>query len=178
MKRIAAQLGGLIMIAIILTACPYSSKVPISKEGSKVDAKNLGKWVKAADMAKDNPEFYQFIQEGENNYKVIKNEYESSGDSSYYKQEKFNAIITEIDDYTFLNMKPEASGDMFGGGDEYYIYRIMFNGSKSKFTLFEVTDNIDEKFETTEELYAFVKQNMHLSFFYNKDEVKYIKEYD
>lgn len=59
------------------------------------------------------------------------------------------------------------------GKGDYYLYRIdMGNG---EFTLFELTDNIDEKFNTSAELKAFVKKNMGLSFFYNKDEERYLK---
>jgi uncharacterized membrane protein YkgB len=41
--------------------------------------------------------------------------------------------------------------------------------------LYELTDNIDEKFTESQKLKEFVKKNMHLSFFYNKDEKKYVK---
>jgi hypothetical protein len=44
------------------------------------------------------------------------------------------------------------------------------DGSRIKFKA--VTDNITEEFATPEELKAFIKKNMELSFFYNKDDEK------
>jgi virulence-associated protein VagC len=47
--------------------------------------------------------------------------------------------------------------------------------SGSKLTLAPVTENIDEKFASSEEIKAFFKKNMAMSFFFDKDEDVYIK---
>ena len=56
---------------------------------------------------------------------------------------------------------------------KFYLHKVDL--SDDRFVLYEVTDNIDEKFDSSEKLKAFVKKHMHLSFFYNKDEVTYYK---
>jgi hypothetical protein len=60
------------------------------------------------------------------------------------------------------------------GSKEYLIHRIdLIPGG---FKLFEVTENIDEKFESTEEMRKFFIENMKSSFFYTKDEVTLLKK--
>ena len=44
-----------------------------------------------------------------------------------------------------------------------------------RITVFEVTDNIDEKFDDSEDLKEFVSKYKDLSFFYNKDEETYLR---
>ena len=54
---------------------------------------------------------------------------------------------------------------------KYYFYR-MEKKSEDRIKFKAVTDNITEEFATAEELKAFVKKHMELSFFYNKDDEK------
>jgi hypothetical protein len=60
------------------------------------------------------------------------------------------------------------------GTKKYLLHRIDLVPSGLK--LFEVTDNIDEKFESSDEMEAFFRQNMKLSFFYTKDEVSLVRK--
>lgn len=151
--------------AFLFTACPYTSKVPITGHDVKINKQLLGKWVKADDVSAENPEFYEIKKYDKFKYDIEKNSW-SSSDSSYTK-ETYISHLSVIEDITFINMQKDGTGD-------YYLHKIIIE--KKDFTLFEVTDNIDETFNTSEELYAFVKKNMHLSFFYNKDEIKYFKQ--
>jgi virulence-associated protein VagC len=50
----------------------------------------------------------------------------------------------------------------------YYFYKVEMTTSGSKLTLAPVTENIDEKFASSEEIKAFFKKNMALSFFFDK----------
>lgn len=164
MKKTTLPLTILIVVMFLITACPYASKVPIDQPSVKINKMMLGKWIKASDQSKENPEYYVIKPLGEKKYNIIKNEYQSS-DSSY-KETIYISHITKIDDMRFINMQKDGTGD-------YYLHRIDL--SQDEFTLFEITDNIDEKFNTSEDLKSFVKSYMKLSFFYNKDEKKYIK---
>jgi hypothetical protein len=155
-------------LLILLTACPYESVVPIKEAKSAIDDRLLGKWYKDGEMDKEYPdEFYRIKKEGDSLYQIIKKELNSEDNT--YKEEIYISHITELQDsegkkYKFLNMKKD---------DKYYLHRIRLN--KERFVLYEVTDNIDEQFDNSDELRKFVKENMHLSFFYNKDEVTYYK---
>ena len=96
-------------------------------------------------------------------YMVVNNEY-SSYDSTYTKT-NYIAHLSIIDNLFFLNMRHDI---------DYHLHRIDF--LDGEFALFEITDNIDEEFSDSDELKAFIKKYMHLSFFYNKDENKYVKQ--
>ncbi len=150
---------------VLLTACPYTSSVPISEANIPIDARIIGKWVKSTDAEKDKPDYYKIEKNDEQHYDIT--EYVYNTTDKKYTSTVYVSHISKIDDYIFLNMKTEDSGD-------YYLYRIDIKDNG--FTLFEITDNIDEKFNTSEELSSFIKQNMNLSFFYNKDESEYVKK--
>jgi hypothetical protein len=60
------------------------------------------------------------------------------------------------------------------GTKEYLMHRIDF--VPAGLVLYQVTDNIDEKFDSVEKMRAFFQKNMRLSFFYNKDEVSLVKK--
>ena len=152
------------VMIFVLTACPYQSKVPIDKPNTKVDKTVLGKWIKKSDKENENPEYFQISAIEENKYNIVKFEYQSN--DSTYKQTKYITHFSYIKDYVFMNMQKDGDGD-------YFMHRIDMNGDE--FMLYELTDNIDEKFVSSEEFKKFVKKNMKLSFFYNKDEVKYVR---
>lgn len=148
----------------ILTACPYSSVVPIDTPAVKVQNELLGKWVKVGDESNVNPNYFIISKQDDFKYKISKNEYNSY--DSTYKETVFISHISKIDNFQFMNMQQDGAGD-------YFLYKLELN--QNDFSLFEITDNIDEKFNTSPELKSFVKKNMGLSFFYNKDEEKYNK---
>jgi hypothetical protein len=149
---------------LILSACPYQSAVPIDVPNKKVNKNLLGKWIKDSEKDQPNPEYYVIKPFDELKYNIVKFEYQTS-DSSY-SETKYITHLSYIDDYVFMNMQKDGEGD-------FYLYRL--DMSSDEFTLYEVTDNIDEKFTSSDELKAFVARYMKLSFFYNKDEVKYTR---
>lgn len=66
-----------------------------------------------------------------------------------------------------MNMQKDGTGD-------YYLHKVVLKDKAM--TFIEVTENIDEKFNTSEELRAFITKYMKLSFFYTKEEVQYTKQ--
>jgi hypothetical protein len=165
MKKRIVPFIMLAVIVMLITACPYTSSVPIDNPAVKVDKNLLGKWVKSSDQTNEHPNFFVITNIGDLKYNIIKNEYNST--DSAFTQTVYISYISKIDNLSFMNMQQDGKGD-------YYLYRIdLGNG---EFSLFELTDNIDEKFNTSPELKAFIKKNMNLSFFYNKDEEKYLKQ--
>ena len=164
MKKFIFPLMIMTSLVILFTACPYSSSVPIDNPSVKVDKNLLGKWVKASDQSSEHPTFYEISQLDNFKYNIVKNEY-NSYDSAYSKT-AYVGYISKIDNLSFLNMQQDGKGD-------YFLHKIELGNNE--FTFFEVTDNIDEKFNTSDELKAFVKKYMNLSFFYNKDEERYTK---
>jgi hypothetical protein len=165
MKKIIVPFLVLTSFVILFTACPYTSSVPIDDPSVKVDKNLIGKWEKFSDQTNEHPTFFVISSIGDLKYNIIKNEYNST-DSSYTKT-IYVSHISKVDNLNFLNMQQDGKGD-------YYLYKIELGNSE--FKLYEVTDNIREKFNTSADLKAFIKKNMNLSFFYNKDEEKYIKK--
>jgi hypothetical protein len=164
MKKTIVPFLMIASIVIFFTACPYTSSVPIDNASVKVDKNLIGKWVKTSDQTNENPTFFVISNIGDLKYNIVKNEYNSY--DSAYSQTVYVSYISKIDNLSFMNMQQDGKGD-------YYLYRIELGNGE--FTLYELTDNIDEKFNTSEELKAFIKKYMNLSFFYNKDEERYIK---
>ncbi len=155
-------------ILILLTACPYESTVPISEASTPIDKMLLGKWYKDGEAETEFPsEYYKIDPLGSELYEVTK--FDMNSQDSTYRNETYISHISTLKDkegkkYVFLNMKKDG---------KYYLHKIDL--SENQFVLYEVTDNIDEKFNTTDEMKAFVQKHMHLSFFYNKDETTYYK---
>ena len=130
-------------IFILLTSCPYETKVPISEADNPVDTKLLGKWYKDGEVDKEyTGEYYNIVKDNDNSYKIIKMELNS--EDSTYKEEVYISHISNLKgstdkSYKFLNMKKDGT---------YYLHKIDL--IDDRFVLSEVTDNIDEKFNTNE----------------------------
>ncbi len=160
------KLSGLLLVVLmlVLTGCPYKSSVPIGPTEEKVEEVLLGKWIKAKDVSQENPEYFEIKKFANMEYEIDKWTYNSY--DSAYSMERYISHTTTIDENIFLNMQKDGAGN-------FYLYKIEFSAKDLK--LFEITENIDESFNTSNELKAFVQANMNLSFFYSKDEVRYVK---
>lgn len=151
---------------LVLTACPYQSKVPITKPQEKVDKDLLGEWISTQELEIENPKYFSINKFDKTKYEIIEMSY-SSYDTAYSSKTYFMHTST-IKDRLFLNVEDASQG----GG--YYLYYL--EKGSNEFTLFEVSDNIDEQFASSEDLRKFVEKHMNLSFFYSKDELKYIRK--
>ena len=124
----------------------------------------MGTWDKVE--TSDHPA-YVTIEKEDGNWAMLTKYAYSSDSSKYAIENSYTMHVTTVDGALFLNMKNDGS---------YLLYRVNFSDDKNGFDLFEVTDNIDEKFETSEELMTFIKTYKDLSFFYNKDEEQYTRK--
>ncbi|MBL4657876.1 MAG: hypothetical protein JKX73_07730 [Flavobacteriales bacterium] len=156
---------GFAALFCLLIACPYTSTVPIDVPNVKVDKAMLGKWVKTSDLEAENPSFYEISKHDKLIYKITDNTYNTT--DSTYGQEIYISHVTQIEGNTFMNMQKDGTGD-------YYLHKVVLGGKV--ITFIEVTENIDEKFNTSAELKAFITKYMNLSFFYTKEEVQYTKK--
>lgn len=160
----------LVPIGILLTGCPYDSPVPITKAGIPVPGEFLGHWMKTDESdEEEHPTHYHLVKKDATSctlYEIKHNE--PKDDSTVYI-----AHFSKINQTIFLNLRQANKGDP--EDMSYYLYRIKSEGKT--LVLDGITDNIREKFKTPEELHAFVKANMHLSFFYNHgDQIKLKKK--
>ena len=153
----------LLILAIVLGGCPYKSDVPLAAAGKKVNPALLGGWEPKSSVS---TEKYDIAKDNDFTYKITKT-FKNSKEPSIYK-----AYTVDIDGETFMNLWQE--GEMAEKG--FFIYKVALNAGGNKLTLYSVTENITEKFTTSEELVAFIKKYKGLSFFYDKTEDVYIKD--
>jgi hypothetical protein len=156
--KLTALAGGL---AILLMGCPYESKVALgSPDNAKPDKALIGNW-----SEKDSESYSWKCTLDGNQYRIEKKNIEE-GDS---EPTIYIGWLTDIGGVPFLNVyEQEYSSDK-----KYYFYRMEKKGEDAARIKFKaVTDNITEEFATSDELKAFVKKNMELTFFYNKDDEK------
>jgi hypothetical protein len=154
--KVAAFLGSL---SLLLMGCPYESKVALgTADASKPDKDFVGKWEEKG----DDDYSWKCSMDG-NQYRIEKKS--TDGESS--EPTIYIGWLTDIAGSPFLNVYEQD----YSEDRKYYIYRVD-KKSEDRIKFKAVTDNITEEFATSEELKAFVKKNMELSFFYNKDDEK------
>jgi hypothetical protein len=152
----------LIVLCIALAGCPYSSKVSIDNPSVKINNALLGTW----EPKTSSEDRYMVSRADEYNYRIVKKAI-GAKDSIIYK-----AFLSSIETDIFLNIwEDNGSSDR-----SYFFYKIDINPSGSKVTLSPVTENISEKFETSDQMKAFFKKYKSLSFFFGKDTEVFIKD--
>ncbi len=107
-------------------------------------------------------------------------EWKCSIDGNQYRIEKKSTEDSESEPTTYIGWLSDVGGTTFINVYEndystdrtYYFYKVESKSDGEKYKFMAVTDNITEEFTTGEDLKAFIKKNMGLSFFYNKDDEK------
>ena len=161
----------IMMIYLLITACPYESSVPLTVPSEKLMPELFGKWI---------------VHDGKGNHVVINklntnqyqiNDYKFDNDKREYISENYRAHSSTIDNEIFLNISPVIvieSDDLPDVKSEaFFLYKIKFQGADS-LLLVEVSQYIREQFINSVELETFVKKYKDLSFFFG-EETLYIK---
>ena len=159
MKKFVLQFIAFAGLTLLLTACPYTTELPIDNPTVKIDDKLLGKW-----EAKNSDYNYTVSKKDDFNYKFEKKGKTSTDVTTY------TGFLSVIDGVRFMNIYEDAASTK-----TYYLYKVEQTTSGAKVTLSPVTENIDEKFATSAELKAYIKKYMALSFFYEKDHEEYFR---
>jgi hypothetical protein len=147
-------------LSLVFMGCPYESKLPLdpAEKGKKLDQDFVGKWE----------------EKGDDSYS-----WKCSIDGNQYRIEKKSTEDSESEPTTYIGWLSDVSGSTFlnvyendySSDRTYYFYRVE-KKSEDRIKFKAVTDNVTEEFTTSEDLKAFIKKNMELSFFYNKDDEK------
>lgn len=156
--KFAALFGAL---SLVFMGCPYEAKVPIDDQSnSKPDKGLVGKW---EEKGSDDYEWKVELTDGM--YRIEKKNIKDGGDPTIYK-----GFLSDVSGTTFMNV---YELDEYGSSSDrkYFLYRLTKKGD-DRVTMDAVTDNITEEFTTSADLKAFIKKNMDISFFYNKDDKK------
>ncbi len=144
---------------MMFMGCPYESKLPLdSADKGKVDKALVGKWEE-----KESEDYIWKCEIEGNQYHITK----KSTEDAEAEPTIYTGFLTDVNGVQFLNVSEQT----YDSDKMYMLYRMEMKGDdRVKFRA--VTDNITEEFTTSEELKAFVKKNMELTFFYNKDDDK------
>lgn len=149
--------------SVLFMGCPYESKFPLdTAEKSKPDKSLTGKFEEKS----SSDYVWNCTLEG-NQYRIEKRKTDDkSADPTIYI-----GWLTDIGGTQWMNVYER---DEYGSSSdrEYYLYKMEKKNNGERIAFKAVTDNITEEFKTPEELKAFVKKHMELSFFYNKDDEK------
>ncbi len=162
-------------IALLVTACPYSSEVPLSTPSEKIPQQLLGKWISPSDAEKEAenmkmmpeyreklyPSVYHVITTiDKTSVKIEKYEFQST--DTTYTVKPHTAHVTTVGNVTFLQVKPSNE-------NKYYFYKMVFPANESM-ELFPVSDYITEVFASSNEMKSFFDKYKELSFFYSAKE--------
>jgi hypothetical protein len=152
----------LFAIAVFIGGCPYASEVAIDNPSVKVNPSLLGSWEKKS----SEKYIYTVSKTDDFNYKITRT------DSAAQSPSIYKAYMSDVDGDKFLNLQETGS---YSEKATYYLYKVELNSSSTRVTLKPLTENIREKFSTSDELKSFIRKNKNLSFFYGKDEEVFYK---
>ncbi len=157
----------LLAIVVLLTACPYSSSVPIDEGTVKVANGLQGQWIAAEEKESANPTYFVITVDDKFHATSKKMEY-STTDSSY-SETVYQLTFSDVNGETFMNAK-EA------GSDTYSLYNFNFDEKTGEIATSEVTDYIKETFSSSKDLKEFISKNKSNSYFYTNTTDKYIRK--
>lgn len=162
-----SRIAVLASMTLLLTACPYKSKVPITPAEEKIDKNLLGEWMSLSELDYSYPTYYKIEKFDKFKYDVAEMIFNTT--DSVYNETRYFMHASTVGGKKFMNVENTTDND------GYYLYRLDMEG-EDRFTLIEVSENIDEQFTTSADLKKFVEKYMDLSFFYSLSEVKYIRK--
>lgn len=152
-------------LSIVLWGCPYKSTVPLSTPSEYINKQVLGKWIPKTEESKANPEYYTIEMKDTFHYAV--DHFQFNENDSTYEIKSYICWTSNLENILFMNVQQENQ-------KEVMIHRLDVMGDKLM-VLYQVTNNIDERFTDSGKMQSFFKKHMKLSFFYNTDEVELIK---
>ncbi|MCX6291466.1 MAG: hypothetical protein NT126_06845 [Bacteroidetes bacterium] len=162
MKKLLSVLC-LLSLFFVFTGCPYESDVSIDSPVVNINPKILGTW----EARSNQDESYKITKKDDHTYSIEKKDKKAKDKES----QKYFAFPSVVGGVTFLNLwenNAEASSP------KYFLYKLEMTGD-AMVTLSEVSENIDERFTSSDALKQFISANMKNSYFFSKEETTYIR---
>lgn len=156
-----------LVFMVLLTACPYSSSVPIDEGTVKIPSGLEGKWMAPGDEGNENPTFYTISKDDKFHATAKKMEYSSS--DSTYNETVYHLTFSEVGDEIFMNALTD-------GETNYNLYKFVFDDKKGEISAMEVTDYIKETFSNSKELKEFILKNKSNSYFFTNTTDTYVRK--
>ena len=118
----------------------------------------VGKWATISEEFSETSSHYIISDIDGYSFKIEENTYDEEEDS--WTTEEYSAHLSELSDYKFLNVYSDET---------WYFYRMDWD-DPDQFSLYPVTEYIDESFDSSEEMKIFFEKYCELSFFYQSAE--------
>lgn len=145
-------------LSLVFMGCPYESKISLdSADKAKPDKALVGKWEE-----KGSDDYSWKCELDGNQYRITKTNTADGGEPTIYI-----GFLSDVAGTPFMNVYEQD----YSEDRKYMIYRMEKKG-EDRIKFKAMTDNVTEEFTTSEEFKTFVKKNMELTFFYNKDDEK------
>ena len=173
--KILFTLPVLFFIAILLTGCPYESKVALDNSPKvKINSNLVGDWysISAEDAKNGKKKDFEFtgskiVVKKKNELVYIMTKYIIDSTEEYNYDSRYESFLSEVSGSTFINITKLYESE-YGKGATYYIYKIKIEDNIV--TLYPVSDYIKEKFNSSDDFKNFVSKYKDLSFFYSTEE--------
>ena len=141
----------LALCSVAMMGCPYESHVPIDG-GEPVDKRFVGNWSSEDETYNK----YTVSPKSATEYSILQKTVTGS-------TAKFTGSLCDVKGATFMNLYSDST-------KTYYIYRIKFDPTGTKFTLMPVVESLNQHFSSSVALRSFVEKNLNLQSFYNNDD--------
>ncbi len=141
---------------VFMTACPFEAPFPIDEPSVKYSPAMIGKWIEESELESETPPYYMISDI--DSYSFTVEEYTYDTDEETYTTEEYTAHLSEVGDYKFINIYDYTM-------ESWYFYRLDWD-DPDQFSLYAVTEYIDESFDSSEEMKIFFEKYCELSFFY------------
>jgi hypothetical protein len=154
LKKLKTGLLGL-FIALICTACPYQTPVPISEATLPIDEALLGKW---KDDVNNKKEFIEITKKDATHYCIV--QHTLNEELQVFEKNEMSGHLSKVNDTLYINLLQRN-----GFFHPYKIQKI----TNKHIKLFPLSDHIKEKFEQSAELQSYIIKYQHLSFFFGNE---------
>jgi hypothetical protein len=144
-----------LFIALICTACPYQTPVPISEAALPIDEELLGRW---KDDAKNKKEFIEISKKDATHYRIV--QHKLNEELQVFEKNEMSGHLSKVNDTLYINLLQRN-----GYFHPYKIRKV----TNKHIKLFPLSDHIKEKFEQSTALQSYIAQYQHLSFFFGNE---------
>lgn len=147
-------------LIVFMTACPFEAPFPIDEPSIKYPVSMIGKWVEESELEEEVLTYYEITDVDGYSFSIEEYTYDEEEDS--WSAEEYGGHLSEVGDYKFINVYDYLM-------ETWYFYRFDWD-DPNQFSLYAVTEYIDEDFDSSEEMKMFFEKYCDIGFFYQSAE--------
>ena len=139
-----------------MVACPFEAPFPIDEPSIKYSSSMIGKWAEESELENEAPSYFMISDVDSYSFKI--EEFTYDGDNDSWSSSEYTAHLSGISNYKFINIYDASM-------ETWYFYRMDWD-DPDQFSLYAVTEYIDESFDSSAEMKIFFEKYCELSFLY------------